>query len=221
VGQSLGAIQGTLDVATNPRFKRVVLNEAGATLLDIFTNSPAFTPQVNALLASLNIGRGTAAFLQFLVVAKTVVDPADPINYVNHIQASTLPNLLPPLGGATDGSIAMQAKAIIGQTGFCDQVIPNPFGFLWSSNAPIGPLPVSQTFGQPGNFQLFFKGTAAPTPTDLAACPPPGGSPLPASTVTHAYFSDWVNAAITSTAQADAAAFLATGSNQPSLVVLP
>jgi hypothetical protein len=93
-GQSLGSIQGTMDVATNPRISKAVFNVGGGSIVDIFTNSPAFAPAVDWLLAGIGIQRGTAGFLQFLVVAKTILDPADPINFAGHLTANTLPNLL-------------------------------------------------------------------------------------------------------------------------------
>ena len=59
-----------MDVATNPRIAKAGFNVGGGTLVDIFTNSPAFAPSVNALLAQVGIQRGTPKFLQFLVVAE-------------------------------------------------------------------------------------------------------------------------------------------------------
>jgi hypothetical protein len=53
IGQSLGAIQGTADVAVNPRIGKVVLNVGGGTLTDVLSQSPSFNASVNALLASL------------------------------------------------------------------------------------------------------------------------------------------------------------------------
>src|SRR5438128_3504376 len=70
VAQSLGAIQGTVDVATNPRISEAVLNVGGGTVVDVFTTSPAFSATTNALLAGLGIQAGAnSAYLQFLVVA--------------------------------------------------------------------------------------------------------------------------------------------------------
>src|SRR5207253_7358672 len=77
VGQSLGAINGVPDVAANPRFSRAVFNVGGSTITDIFTDTTgAFASSPNALLASIGIAPGTAAYLQVLNVAKWVLDPA-------------------------------------------------------------------------------------------------------------------------------------------------
>src|SRR5262249_61393130 len=54
-GQSLGAIHGGMTVATNPRISKAGLNVGGGTVVDVFTNSPAFASTVSALLASLGI----------------------------------------------------------------------------------------------------------------------------------------------------------------------
>src|SRR6185437_9296590 len=112
-GQSLGAIQGEADVATNPRITKAGFNVGGGTVVDVFTNSPAFVDQTDQLLASLGIQPGTSAFLQFLVVAKTVLDPADPINFVGHITTNILPSLLPPVPTPT-------TRSVISQAAYCD-----------------------------------------------------------------------------------------------------
>ena len=43
VGQSLGAMQGTTNVAVNSRFSKAVLNTGGATIVDTLLNSPAYS----------------------------------------------------------------------------------------------------------------------------------------------------------------------------------
>jgi len=227
MGQSLGAIQGTVDVATNPRISKAVLNVGGGTVVDIFTNSPAFTANTNALLAGLGVQPGTPAYLQFLVVAKTILDPADPVNFASHLLANTLPNLLPPLGGAIDGSVKQAPKAILTQAAFCDQTVPNPFNFILDSTIGTGPRLIDPTFTLPGTFQLFLKGappaSAAALQATLATCPSPtSGKPAPSATaVSHGFITDWSNAGITDKGQSDAAAFLSAGTLPLSLVVLP
>src|SRR5262249_17063774 len=159
-GESLGSIQGTMDVATNPRISKAAFNVGGGTFIDILTNSPAFTAAVDQLLAGLGIDRVTnpSGFLQFLTVAKTVIDPADPINFAGHLTANTLPNLLPPLGGNVNGTVPQTPKQVLTQIANCDDVVPNPFGLIHSSNIGTSPLPTSAAFFAPnatGTFQLF------------------------------------------------------------------
>lgn len=228
VGQSLGAIQGTLDVATNPRISRAVLNVGGGTVVDIFANSPSFVATTNALLATLGILPGAnSAYLQFLVVAKTILDPADPVNYAGHLTKDTLANLLPPLGGNPDFTVAQQPKSILTQAAYCDQVVPNPFNYILDSNVacgstPIatcaaGPLPYAPGFGTgTGTFELFYTDTGA-RPV-LANCPSGGSTP---GAVRHGFITDWVDSAATMKGQADAAAFLLDGTKPFSLTVVP
>jgi hypothetical protein len=135
VGQSLGSVVGTMHLAANPRITRGVLNVGGGTIVDIFTNAPNFKPQVDQLFKALGIDRSkiatdpsvAAAYLRTVNVAKWILDGADPINFSGHITANMLPNLLPPLGGNTDGSVPQAPKGVLGQNAFCDRTIPNNF----------------------------------------------------------------------------------------------
>jgi hypothetical protein len=211
-GQSLGAIHGTLDVATNPRISKAVLNVGGGTVTDIFTNSPAFQPQVDQLLAQVGIQRGTPQFLQFLVVSKTVLDPADPVNFAGHLTANTLPNLLPPLGGAQDGHIPQAAKQILTQMANCDGVVPNPFGFVLASNVPTGPLvPALFTPNSTGTFELFVGPSFNPADFGKPA------SCSPTTAVSHGFLTDFASPQLTLNAQNDAANFVVSNTLAPSV----
>lgn len=203
-GQSLGAIQGVMDVATNPRISKAAFNVGGGTLVDIFTNSPEFAPATNKLLSQLGIQPGSAAFLQFLVVAKTVLDPADPINFTGHLTANTLPNLL--AGGA-----AQTAKKILIQVANCDEAVPNPFSFLYASNVlTLSPLPSNPAFfaGGTGTFQLFVTLPFNPQ-TDFGKCT--------AGTAKHGFLTDWAIPKLTTNAQSDLAKFVMTDTPPPSV----
>ncbi len=181
LGQSLGSIQGTVDVAANPRIGKAVLNVGGGTIVDIFTApSSSLSNRLNALLVGLGIMPGTPAYLQFINVAKWILDPADPINFASHLIASPLPNLLPPLGGNPDGSVPQAAKKILGQIANCDATVPNPFNLLLYGLAGLGPesaTAATQTV-------FFYPGNAGATPT--APCAIPGGGPVP-----HGFITSW------------------------------
>ena len=229
-GQSLGAIHGTMTVASNPRISRAGLNVGGGSVVDIFTTSPAFAPAVNQLLAGLGITPGTAAYLQFLTVAKTILDPADPVNFAGHLTANTLPNLLPPLGGKTDGTVLQTPKKILMQVANCDQVVPNPFGLVWASNIafasapPGGPLPTGPAFfapGATGTFQLFVGHDFNPADFGKAAkCT----DTTAAGALTlnrgggHGHLISFENS-LTLAAQNDLASFVMTGNPVPSVTV--
>ena len=208
-GQSLGAIQGAADVATDPRISKAGFNVGGGTVVDIFTNSPAFVSTVDQLLASIGIEPGTSAYLQFLVVAKTVLDPADPANFVGHLTANTLPDWT----SSANPLPAQAPKAVISQMAFCDQTVPNPFNLIYASNLGASPLPTGAAFftpGATGSLELFV-GTGF-SPAQFDTC-----SPLPASAVEHAFITDWLTPAITKQAQDDIASFVTAGTLPPTV----
>ena len=194
VGQSLGSIEGTLDLAANPRFSRAVLNVGGATWVDIGNTSPAFKSLVDALLASLGITAGTPEYLQFVQVAKWVLDPADPANFAAHLVSAPLPNLL----ANPNGSVAQSPKAILGQAARCDNVVPNGtneelYGLVGLS--PLDPLATAAT----PTLQWFMANA-----TD--ACPADGTTGTGGAT--HGFLLDNVNPSLTAKAQQNAAVFL-------------
>jgi hypothetical protein len=212
-GQSLGAIQGLVDVAANPRISKAVFTVGGGTVVDIFSNSPAFSAQFDQLLAGLGVQRGTSQFLQLLVVAKTVLDPADPVNFAGHLSCptatctNTLPNLLPPLGGNPNGTVLQLPKKILTQVANCDAVVPNPFSFVYASNVPTGPLPTGAAFFAPGEgtFQLFVG--AGFNPANFGSCAS-GAAP-------HGFLTDWTIPSLTTNAQTDLADFVMSDTLPP------
>jgi hypothetical protein len=197
-GQSLGSIQGIGDVATNPRITKAAFNVGGGTVVDIFTNSPAFVASTNALLASLGVVPGTSQYLQFLVVAKTVLDPGDPINYAGHLTGNTLPNLLADQSGATPQAV----KKVLAQAANCDATVPNPFNLILAENFnTVGPLPSGAAFFAPnavGTFQLFTG--PGFNPANFGTCS--------TGALEHGFLTDWTNNLTTFTAQSDISAFV-------------
>jgi hypothetical protein len=137
-GISLGSIAGTSVLATNPRITRASLSVGGGTAADVFTNSPAFQSNIDALFAVLipgytraKITAGdpafdaniAAAYLKTINVAKWILDPAEPINYAQNVKLAPLPNLL----ANPNGSVPQSPKAAYGQIAKNDSVVPNPF----------------------------------------------------------------------------------------------
>jgi hypothetical protein len=204
-GQSLGSVQGAMNVAANSRITKAAFNVGGGTIVDIFTNSPAFGPGTQAILDQLGIVRGTPQFLQFLVVAKTVLDPADPINFAGHLTRNMLPDLL----RNPNGSVPQNPKKILNQIANCDAVVPNPFNLIFASNiyagiTPAVPLPSAATFFTPnltGAFQLFVGAGFDPVNTPFGTCPL-------AAVVSHAFLTDWAIPSLTTNAQNDIANFV-------------
>lgn len=200
LGQSLGAIAGVADVAANPRLRAAALNVGGSTVVDVFTNSPAFAGALGALLAPLGIEQGTPAYLRFLQVAKWILDPADPENFAAHLSARTLPS---PLSGNT----APPPRAVLGQLALCDGTVPNAFSLNLYGLAGLGP-----SAAQPG------KGTV----TTFVA----NGSSCPANAVDHGFLGAWGTygqgaTSIARQAQEDIASFFTAGTLPPSIRSTP
>jgi hypothetical protein len=146
-GLSLGSIGGTTAIASNPRLSRAALSVGGGTVVDVFTHSPAFQADVEALFSGLlkdelggqqfsfdmvdptnaafNLGVAQA-YLQTVNVAKWILDPGEPVNFADNLRNHPLPNLLADATGATPQA----AKNVFGQAAQNDTVIPNPFNFL-------------------------------------------------------------------------------------------
>ncbi len=246
VGQSLGSMVGLGSVAANPRITRAVVNTDGATAVDVFTNSPTYQPQVDALLEDLGVDmalvrnppapgspnfpaylQASAQYLLYVNALKLIMDPADAINAAPHVKASTWPNLIPPLGGNPDGSVPQAAKPALAQFAICDQSVPNPFNALVAANIGLTPfLPPSG----PGTGTVQWFGTPL---IQYPAFPPVYASACPIG-VPHEFFIDFgfeyapgsaTRAAVrtlTLAAQSSAAAWLASPTTaQPSLVIAP
>ncbi len=148
LGISLGGMIGTNVVATNPRVSRAVLNVAGGTLVDVFTNAPYFKTEVDALFLSLGIDRNliatdtamAAAYLKTVNVAKWILDPADPINFAAGVATkytSPLASLLGPLASATTSTL--------GQASSGDTLVPNDYNALLYTLALPGTTPPPTT----------------------------------------------------------------------------
>jgi hypothetical protein len=196
VGQSWGSILGTLDLAANGRFSRAVLSVGGGTLTDILSTAPSFKAEVAALLASLNITEGSAAYLAFLQAAKWTLDPADPLNFAGAVKTAPLPNLLVDPTGATPQG----AKAVLGQAARCDLTVPNATNQALFGNiglSPLGPVSASATPG----LQWYMNSTSGDCPTDGTT----------GNGATHGFLLDFVNPSLTTKAQTNAVTFLLGG----------
>jgi hypothetical protein len=181
VGHSLGAINGMVDVAVSPAFKGAVLAAGGGHFIDIGFDSPTFAPGVTQIVAGLGIQPGSAAFLQFLQVAKWVHDPADPVNFAATLAARTIP--------------------VLGQAARCDSVVPNTqnqlfYGLLGKS--PTNPL----TSAPSSTMQWYMQDTTT-------ACPADGSTGQGGAT--HGFLLDFVNQSLTVKAQTNAVTFLLAG----------
>jgi hypothetical protein len=202
VGQSLGAMLGALSVAANPRFTRAVLAEGGATAIDIFANpDSSFHSTLVALLSAADppIVEGTPQYLQFLQVAKWVLDPADPANFAGTLLGDLAHPRLPiglPFAPAVPAEVLAQAA-------LCDGTIPNPQNEELAGLVGI-PVPLPPDTTGTGDFQWFINSAS--------------GATCPTDAVNHGVLLDFAQPSLTTQAQADAADFLSSGAAQPTPV---
>ncbi|MCA1825728.1 MAG: hypothetical protein LC689_02165 [Myxococcales bacterium] len=206
LGQSLGGIVTVPDAAANPRVRKVTLNAAGSTIVDVFSNSKKYFPFLDALLATQNADKEThpSGFIQFVTVAKWILDPADPENFAGNLLTNTIPSPL-------SGGVAPPGRTALSQMSQCDDHVPStglistspPATFNTQANLTglILGLPPSTTSGA-----TLFKTTAA---ADPAFCPA-GGE------IDHGFLLDWTNNAPAATAaQDDATKFFKDGTLPP------
>jgi hypothetical protein len=128
-GISWGGINGTGFTAIEPLVDKVFLNVPAGGLVRAGESSPTFGPRIRAGLAQAGIVPGDPLFELYLTVGQSVVDSADPINWVARtsmaksvllhevIGDTVLPNAVPgaPLSG-TEAMIRIGALASFSST---------------------------------------------------------------------------------------------------------
>jgi hypothetical protein len=120
-GQSLGGILGSLYTAASPVVKNAALNVPGGDPVLILLTSPAFAAQkagFQAGLAAQGVPTDSPLYDTFLIIAKWIIDPADPLNAVPYLVRDTGSN-----GGVVpNGGSGRRAYVQWIQD---DQVVPN------------------------------------------------------------------------------------------------
>ncbi len=84
-GQSLGGFNGAMASAVNTDFKFIGLNVPGSDQVQVLLTAPGFAAQRAGFLgnlAGLGLRPGMPAFDQFMVLARMILDPADPQNAI-------------------------------------------------------------------------------------------------------------------------------------------
>ena len=81
VGLSLGAMAGVPFLAVEPTVSNGVLSVPGGGIANLLSGSQTFGPVIRAGLAAAGVEPFSPAYFQFLLIAQTVVDAADPINW--------------------------------------------------------------------------------------------------------------------------------------------
>lgn len=133
VGQSLGSIVGLNFVTLDPTVNVSMLSVPGGGIARLLNGSATFGPRIRAGLAASGLQPNTPNFDQFLLIAQTVIDSADPINFA-------------PLAGAERillHEVVGGAQLSGGIVNLPDQVIPNSV-----PGAPLsGTEPLIRTLG--------------------------------------------------------------------------
>ncbi len=81
VGLSLGAMVGIPFLAVEPTVSNGVLSVPGGGIANLLNGSETFGPRIRAGLQAAGVQPNTPDFFQFLLIAQTVLDAADPINW--------------------------------------------------------------------------------------------------------------------------------------------
>ncbi len=81
-GFSLGTIIGNIFISVDDSIKSAILNVGGGGLLNIlYDTKESINGSVFASLEAMGLKKGTKELDDFLYLAQTIADPADPINY--------------------------------------------------------------------------------------------------------------------------------------------
>jgi hypothetical protein len=132
-GVSLGGIVGSTFVAQQPALATATLNVAGGGIAKILDGSPSFEPSITAgLYAAAGLSKPSGSYEGFLIIAQTMVDNVDPINFAEAIALTTTPVLVQEV----IGNPADTFTCLVDGTGCSDQVVPNnvyggTFGPAW------------------------------------------------------------------------------------------
>jgi len=163
VGQSLGAIVGSMFVALDPNVNTAVLNVPGGGIARLLDGSPTFGPRIRAGLAAAGVEAGTPDYDAFMVAAQTAVDSGDPINFAF----------------ATGEKRVLLQEVIGGGDVLPDQVIPNavpgaPLSGTEPLIAALGLADITQTTQAPDGIRgavRFLQGEHGSIldPTDFPA----------------------------------------------------
>jgi pimeloyl-ACP methyl ester carboxylesterase len=109
VGHSMGGIVGTMFMAVTPPavIPAATFANAGGNWALLAQTSPSFSPDILAGLAAQGIVPGTTLFAQYFRDLQTILDSADPINYIalttaqHPIHMMTVVGTTPPPAGCT------------------------------------------------------------------------------------------------------------------------
>ncbi|MBI3182609.1 MAG: Ig-like domain-containing protein [Myxococcales bacterium] len=121
VGISLGGIIGGGESGVDPHFKSMLLNVAGAGLVDLMRESNVFGPLLKQGLSAKGIQEGSPEYDSFVNAARWVLDEVDPINLAQFASREPLRWTDPKTGQANTAA----PKRLRLQMASGDMVVPN------------------------------------------------------------------------------------------------
>lgn len=104
-GHSLGAIVGStlMGVTDSRTFDAATLANPGGGIIRLLDGSAAFGPVISQGLAAAGISEGSESYQNFLRLAQTIVDGADPINYAKTANQQHPLHMIEVVGGGNGG----------------------------------------------------------------------------------------------------------------------
>ena len=122
IGVSLGGIVGASFVGQESDLTAAVLNVSGGGVAKILDGSPSFEPSITAgLYSAAGLIKPSGDYEGFLIIAQTMVDNADPINFATTIVGNGTPIMMQTVMGDPSDNFS----CIINGSGCPDQVVPN------------------------------------------------------------------------------------------------
>ena len=185
IGQGVGAMVGIDAVAVDPNMTNGVFNTPGGRISNLLLNSPTFSAQLIPGLAAQGVVAGTTNFVDFWLIAQTVLDDADPMNYGTQLIGGGLK------GGTVDTVLLQEAgnDAVIPASATNDLVASTPgltqvgtvsyaFPGLTAVSVPFVGSAISQFAGAAHGFLLDpTAGNAALAQTQALGFLSPAGKP--------------------------------------------
>jgi hypothetical protein len=120
-GISLGGIIGAEISGIEPNFNSMLLNVAGAGMVDLMRESNTFGPTLKQGLMDKGITEGTPAYEQFVNAARWCLDEIDPINLSPYAMSRPLKYVDPK----TKLEATAKVKRLRLQMATGDTVVPN------------------------------------------------------------------------------------------------
>ena len=178
-GVSLGAIVGTPFVAQQGgTLSSAVFNVGGGGIAKILDGSPTFEPSITAgLFNAAGLVKPSGDYEAFLIIAQSMVDSLDPINFAEQVAASGTPILAQEVLGDlvvpnnVFGASFGPAWGLVAQTG--------QTGFLTGQNVATVPVAIAGTDSLAQGTGFVVGGTVAQSMPalagDVVAAGPLGG----------------------------------------------